>query len=200
MCARGKLRRKMHTQKMAALTNNGPLCYHQHPADTTGTDPARHMSYHSFCKTMRNHCQHVSIIHPLYAHQDSIEEVLKKRTVRKQTQYMVKWTANNMLRQHIPLLKDSGYHIDKVQKCSEVGKMFGPTAGRLTALVTLKPKYEPDDGNNIPGHLIDDFETKRAGLGHLKFTSMTRKDEHKSNTDRQGYWISLESETKPHLP
>ena len=113
---------------------------------------------------------------------------------------MVKWTANNMLRQHIPLLKDSGYHIDKVQKCSEVGKMFGPTAGRLTALVTLKPKYEPDDGNNIPGHLIDDFETKRAGLGHLKFTSMTRKDEHKSNTDRQGYWISLESETKPHLP
>ena len=68
-----------------------------------------------------------------------------------------------------------------------MGKIFGPMVGRLTAKVTLKPRFEADIGSNVKQHLKDDYDIKRAGLGHLHFASGTRKDEHKSNLDRQGY-------------
>ncbi|KAL0041860.1 hypothetical protein WJX79_007000 [Trebouxia sp. C0005] len=106
-----------------------------------------------------------------------------------------------MLRRHLPLLKATGYQAAKVEACQEVHKLFGPRAGRMTAKVTLKPKFEPAEGNNIPQHLIDEFEEKRAGMGHLKYaeTAVTRKDEGKSNLDRQGHWIPLQSKATPAL-
>ena len=83
--------------------------------------------------------------------------------------------------------------------------MFGPTVERLTAKVTLKPSFEPAESGNIPQHLINEFEARlrdtRANIGHLKHSdvSSTRKDEHKSNMDRQGYWIPLHRKPMPAL-
>ena len=82
---------------------------------------------------------------------------MKKRTVAGQKQYLVRWTANNILQRHIPLLEATGYKIEKVERCHEIHRMFGPTVGKSTAKVTLKPKYEPADSGNIPQHLLDEF-------------------------------------------
>ena len=130
---------------------------------------------------------------------------MKKRTVGGQKQYLVRWTAHNMLQRHIPLLAATGYKIEKVERCHEIHRMFGPTVGKLTARVTLMPKYEPADSGDIPQHLIDEFETRimgeRADIGHITHSDVSniRKDEQKSNIDRQGYWIPLHKKPMPAL-
>ena len=51
--------------------------------------------------------------------------------------------------------------------------------------------------------MIDECEAKimgkRANIGHLKHSDMSRKDEHKSNLDRQGHWIPRHQKPMPAL-
>ena len=129
MCENGKLKRQTSANtKSTKQHNKAPLFQPQDCSYQTG---ARHMSYHAFCKTIRNHCQRHSVISPLYALQDSIQQFIKERKVAGQQQYMITWAATNMLRKHLPLLKAIGYQIAKAEKCQEICKLFGPKAGRL---------------------------------------------------------------------
>ena len=200
ICNNGKARRQA-AARLGKKRYNSPPQFQPQDCRMNSETKATHMSYHAFCKTIRNRCQHHSVISPLYAHQDSIQEVIKERTVAGQKQYIITWTATNMLRRHLPLLKATGYQVAKAEKWQDIYKLYGPRAGRLCATVTLKPRFEPADGNNIPPELIDDFRAKKAGLGHLRLadTTDTRKDANKSNLDKQGHWIRINRKTPPAL-
>lgn len=70
---------------------------------------------------------------------------------------------------------------------------------RLTAKVTLKPRFEADIDSNVRQDLKDDYNIRRAGLGHLHFASGTRKDEHRNYLDRHGYWVPIQHRPQPAL-
>lgn len=69
---------------------------------------------------------------------------------------------------HIHLYAKTGYKPAAVTRCHELGKIAGPIVGRLVARVQWQQKDEPATEGNIPNELIEDFQSRREALGHMK--------------------------------
>ena len=141
------------------------------------------------------------VIPPLYAEQDRVERVTAECMSNGQKRYIVQWADTYMLRHHIPLHAETGYKPAEVTRCPEFGRRFGPAAGKRVAKVRWQEKEEPADNDSIPIELIEDFQARREASGHIRLgkDACTRKDEHKTNLQRQGYWTPLQDKATPAL-
>ena len=98
-----------------------------------------------------------------------------------------------MLRRHIPLHAETGYKPAQISRCHMLGRVAGPVAARLIAKVRWQEKEEPADEDGIPSWLIEDYRARREAMGHIQLgkDKGTRKDEGKTNLQRQGHWTPL---------
>ena len=101
-----------------------------------------------------------------------------------------------MLRRHVHLHAATGYLPEKIEKCPDIGRIYGPVAGRQMVKVSWKPKAEPMDNIDFARdypELIADYQAKREALGHIRLGKDAghRKDTAKTNLQRQGHWRDL---------
>lgn len=106
-----------------------------------------------------------------------------------------------MLCSHVSLHAVTGYKPAEITRCPELGKRFGPAAGKRVVKVKWQQKEEPADNDTIPKELIEDYQARREALGHIRLgkDACCRKDEHKTNLQRQGYWTPLQDKVTPAL-
>ena len=154
---------------------------------------------HGFKKHARDHMADHRVIPPLYAEQDRVERVTAECMSNGQKRYIVQWADTYMLRQHIPLHAETGYKPVEITRCPEFGRRFGPAATKRLAKVRWQEKEEPAGNISIPIELIEDFQARREASGHIRLgkDACTRKNEHKSNLQRQGYWTPLQDQATP---
>ena len=132
------------------------------------------------------------VIPPLYAEQDMVERVNAECMSDGQKRYVVQWADTYMLCRHIPLHAETGYKPAEITTCPEFGRRFKPAAGKRVAKVRWREKHEPADDGTVPKELTEGvgFQARKAAAGYLRLGkgTCTRKDEHKTDLQRQGYW------------
>ena len=196
MCTRGKEKKKAYNKIFKSLHRTQlPLAQKitRKGRDHTDVTTMKVHSLHGLIKHARNHSNNHNIVPPLYGHQDYIEEVVAESMTGGQKRYIVQWADTYMLCRHIYLHAKTGYKPAAVTGCHKLGKIAGPVVGKMVSRVQWQQKDEPATEANIPTELIDVFQSRREALGHIKLgrNSCSRRDEGKSNLQKQGDWLPL---------
>ena len=134
-----------------------------------------------------------------------LERVNAECVSNGQKRHVVQWADTHMLTPaHPAACGDCSYKPAEITRCPEIGRRFGPAAGRRVAKVRWQEKEEPADNDTIPKELIEDFQARRDAAGHIRLAPMgkdacIKKDEHKNSLQRQGHCSGHHCRIEPRL-
>ena len=182
---------KSSSNKQCAKTQRGQLLNfaYKAPADSPKTGTTNNIG---------NTCDGMAMNHELLpifmAHKNASSASQMIAMTMDKERFLVHWRDTYMYEKHIALHEKDGYKTKKHTRCLTAAKLHGPIGRLQIRKVEWEPSWEPSD-IGIPQDMIDALYEAKNAADCIDFArdNCRRLDQDKSNTERQGHWPPLKS-------